>query len=122
MMGAADRIEPVLLGVAARCLRIAPGRIDPRAPLARYGLDSHSALELCVALGEATGLAIAEEDLLDAPSIRALAQRVVAAGAAEAPADRRIERMLADARLAADVAASAVPPIADGAILLTGAT
>ena len=122
MMGVVERIEPVLLGVAAKCLRIPPDRIDPSAPLVRYGLDSLSALELCVALGEATGIAVAEEDLLDAPSIRALAQRLVAVGAPPAPADRRIERMLADAQLAAGIEPHAVPPSAAGAILLTGAT
>ena len=122
-MGAAERVEPVMLGIAAKCLRVTPESIDPQAPLARYGLDSLSALELCVALSEATGLDVGEDDLLAAPSVHALAQRLGALADPCTQIDRRLERMLADARLPADIDPRAVLPLAGGgACLLTGAS
>ena len=69
-------LEPTVLGVTASCLRLDPAAIDPRAPLARYGLDSLSSVELALALSEATGVQIEAEELLESPSIRSLAERL----------------------------------------------
>ena len=120
-MGVAERIEPMLLGAAAKCLRRAPESIDPHAPLARYGLDSLSALELCVAIEEATGIEIGEDDLADSPSIRELAQRMLEIDCIRARPNP-LASMLADTRLPPDIDPGSVPACANGCVLLTGAT
>jgi thioester reductase-like protein len=121
-MGAIRELAPALVAVTARCLRIAPYELDPTAPLARYGLDSLNALELSVALSEATGLEVPEDLFLDSPSLNDLAAQLGGATPTDEPADRLIDRMMSDALLPADIDPRGLARRLDGAIVLTGAT
>lgn len=120
-MGAGEGLEPTLIAVAARCLRIPPQSIDPSAPLTRYGLDSLTALEFVVAVTEATGLDLPEDLLFEAPSIRELALQLLTRAPAPDVVGERLRRMRADAVLGADIAPSGMPDGEPRAFLLTGA-
>ncbi len=123
-MGVVESLEPTLIAIAARCLRVSPAGIDPHAPLARYGLDSLSALELGTAIGDAIGVEVGEDWLLDSPSIRSLAQRVLERAAPQDEQDERevrLARIRADAELAADLDPLRVPAASGAAVLVTGA-
>lgn len=123
-MGVVESLEPTLIAVAARCLRVNPARINPHAPLARYGLDSLSALELGTAIGDAIGVEVGEDWLLDSPSIRSLAQRVLERGTPPHEQDERearLARIRADAELPADIDPMCVPAASGATVLLTGA-
>lgn len=118
-MGAIERIEPTLLAIATRCLRLRAGELDPDAPLACYGLDSLTAVELGVAISEATGLEVTEDALLDAASLNDLARHLARRDPEPAGV---LDAMYADARLAADIDPTAVPAACSDTVLLTGAT
>ena len=120
-MGAAEIVEPTLIAVAARCLRLPAESIDPQAPLVRYGLDSLTSLELSVAVSEATGVDLGEDVLLDAPSIRELVQHVIGRGTRGDGDAERLALMRADALLPADIAPAGTAAARDGPIVLTGA-
>src|SRR5690606_34095753 len=120
-MGVLEGLEPTLIAAAARCLRVKPEDIDPRAPLARYGLDSLSALELATAIGDALGIEVAEDWLLDSPSIRSLARRVLEQAAPQESRAEQLARIRADAELPADLDPGRVPPASGATVLLTGA-
>lgn len=125
-MGAAESLEPTIIAIAARCLRVDPERIDPSAPLARYGLDSLSALELATAIGDVIGIEIGEDLLLDSPSIRSLVQRAqIQPRAAHAlPQDDlevRWARIRTDAELPTDIDPMGVSAACGPTVLLTGA-
>ena len=125
-MGVVESLEPTLIAIAARCLRMNPASINPQAPLARYGLDSLSAVELGTAIGDAIGVEVSEDWLLDSPSIRKLAQRVLARAAPRDEQDEQGERearlaqIRADAELPADIDPMRVPVASGAAVLLTG--
>jgi thioester reductase-like protein len=122
-MGVVESLEPTLIAVAARCQRVNPAGNNPHAPLARYGLDSLSAVELGTAIGDAIGVEVSEDWLLDSPSIRQLAQRVLERAAQDEQDERgaRLARIRADAELPVDIDPTRVPPAAGAAVLLTGA-
>ncbi len=121
-MGAAETLQPMLIALAARCLRVPESVLDPDAPLARYGLDSLNVLELGVAVSEATGVELDEEALFDAPSLRELAARIIARGAQGADGAPPLAQMRADAVLALDIDPTGLPTAGAGPLLLTGAT
>lgn len=120
-MGAADGLERVLIAIAARCLRLSVHEIDPAAPLTRYGLDSLTALELAEAVAIQTGLELSEEAFMDAPSIQALALRLLLQHPVATGAEQRTDRMRADAVLDIEISARGLPPASPGTFLLTGA-
>jgi natural product biosynthesis luciferase-like monooxygenase protein/amino acid adenylation domain-containing protein/non-ribosomal peptide synthase protein (TIGR01720 family) len=74
--------------LAARALRLAPGRIDPGLPLAALGLDSLAAVELRdgieAELGSGGG-AVPVERLLDGMSLAELAREIRSGGERPAP-------------------------------------
>lgn len=123
-MGAADGLERTLIAIAARCLRVPAHELDPSAPLTRYGLDSLTALELAEAVATETGRELGEAAFQDAPSIEALALRLLLDTPAPSAADdaARVRRMRSDAVLEGTIDPRGLPAAAAGApVLLTGA-
>lgn len=120
-MGTAEGLERVLVAIAARCLGVPPGEIDPLAPLTRYGLDSLTVLELVEAITTETGLELSEEAFYDAPSLHTLALRLLMAEPVRPEGQSHIATMRADAELGADIDPRGLPSTAAGTFLLTGA-
>ncbi|HZF13213.1 MAG TPA: condensation domain-containing protein, partial [Thermoanaerobaculia bacterium] len=69
---------PFLRQEAARVLRLSPARIEPRLPLAAYGLDSLGATELQTRLEAALEVSLPLVDLLEGVSLQQLADAVLA--------------------------------------------
>ena len=94
--GVRDRVTEAVAG----CLGLAPAEIDPREPLALYGLDSLRSVELGVELEDAFRRPLPDELLIDHPSVDALVRRLESG---EQPArtredDRAMDPMRADDR------------------------
>ena len=120
--GVRDRVSEVVSG----CLGLTPAEIDPREPLALYGLDSLRSVELGAVLEDAFDRSLPDELLADHPSIDALV-RILDDGAPDARAqdgDPAGALMRADAVLPSDIRPGAppAPASAAGRVLLTGAT
>jgi acyl transferase domain-containing protein/acyl-CoA synthetase (AMP-forming)/AMP-acid ligase II/acyl carrier protein len=73
----ADEIRTWLLARLARKLRVAPDTLDPREPLARYGLDSLTAVQLAGELGQWLGLSLSPVLVYDHPTVDDLARHLV---------------------------------------------
>lgn len=117
-----DRVREVVAG----CLGLASAEIDPRAPLALYGLDSLRSVELGAELEDAFHRPLPDELLADHASIDALV-RLLEDGRQPARARkeaRALELPRADAALPLDIRPEAPPAPVGSAerILLTGAT
>jgi len=121
-MGANQPLVPTLRAIAARCLDLPPESIDPAAPLTRYGLDSLNAVELAVAIAEATGIRVEEELLIEAPSIEGLARHLLGVSGDGDLIAERLQRMRADALLDVDIQPPRSGNAIGAAVLLTGAT
>ena len=96
VQGVRDRVTEAVAG----CLGLAPAEIDPREPLALYGLDSLRSVELGVELEDAFRRPLPDELLIDHPSVDALVRRLESG---EQPArtredDRAMDPMRADDR------------------------
>jgi len=126
----ADQFESWLAGLVARTLGVHASRLDTRAHLSCYGLDSISAVSLMTSIADATGLAITENLLFDYPTISQLAgyleSRTREGAESPCPADSRAALqalMRQDSQLPGEIhppaGAAAHPP---AVILLTGAT
>jgi len=124
--------------VVADFLKVDLDAIDPRMPLALYGLDSVGSMELVAALEIALGRELPEWLLLEHPDLEALSKALedvqlkpdattttsvttVASGFSWTSA--ALSQMLADSLLPADVRPPDGPITpAEGRVLLTGAT
>ncbi|HEY7215694.1 MAG TPA: AMP-binding protein, partial [Thermoanaerobaculia bacterium] len=62
---------------AARALRLSPSRLDPRQPLAAYGLDSLGASELKAGLEAALEVGLPLADLVEGASLERLAAEIL---------------------------------------------
>ncbi len=69
-------VEEQLAALLAGCLRVAPERLDRRAAITTYGLDSLTAVELQGQLEARFGVALPIGALLDGPSLSVLSERV----------------------------------------------
>ena len=120
--GVRDRVSEVVAG----CLGVASAEIDPREPLALYGLDSLRSVELGAELEDAFERPLPDELLTEHPSIDALVRLLEDGGRhARAQDDHRaVALMRADGVLPFDIRPEAAPARASspGRILLTGAT
>jgi amino acid adenylation domain-containing protein len=96
----------------ARLARVAPSRIDPRKPIASYGLDSLAAIELMHAIETRTGVSIAMETLFSEVTVADLAASL-ANGPGEPAADGGADVSAAAPPVPATAAAAA--PRAGGA-------
>jgi thioester reductase-like protein len=122
--------EDWLTGLVARTLGIHVSRLDTRAPLSGYGLDSISTVSLMTSIADATGLALDESILFDYPTISQLAgylesrTRVAGESACTAGGHAALQALMQqDGRLPEEIR----PPAGETArrpavILLTGAT
>jgi len=125
-VSAPDLREQVTTTIAAH-LGLRAAELDFDRPLALYGLDSVSAMELVAALEDATDRGLPDWLLTEHPTIRAVLQALNADASRDVPASTSastsalIER---DARLPEDIVVSTTVPVATPAttILLTGAT
>ena len=121
----AESVRDRVSEVVANCLGVAATEIDPREPLALYGLDSLRSVELEALLEDAFDRPL-PGDLADHSSLDALVS-VLEGGARRAPgrdADHAHARMRADGVLPFDIRPAAAPGTAPprGRVLLTGAT
>lgn len=122
---------PWLIELVAECLKVPPGSIDRRVPLARYGLDSLAAIELMIGISTKLQSPVPDALLLHYPSIDALELFLQASSSAD-PLDHFVfkenasplDRMLADSILPPDILPSKSLPSESTprSILLTGAT
>ena len=99
--GVRDRVSEVVSG----CLGLTPAEIDPREPLALYGLDSLRSVELGAVLEDAFDRSLPDELLADHPSIDALV-RILEDGEPDARAQDNAPAgalMRADAVLPSDI-------------------
>src|SRR5439155_11165558 len=69
-----DTIRAWLVQRIATKLRIGPGQVDVREPLARYGLDSLTAVHLANELSEWLGRPLSPVLVYDHPTVEALAR------------------------------------------------
>jgi non-ribosomal peptide synthetase component F/acyl carrier protein len=74
----ARRLELYLVGRIARLLGVAASMLDPAQPPSAFGLDSLAAVELQHALERDLGLVLPMAQVLETPSIAALAQTLAA--------------------------------------------
>ena len=109
-------LEAQVRRAAARVLRVPSARIEREAPLARYGLDSLSSVELAAALAEIAGREFSDELLVEHASVAAIACYLERGAGRRGPP---LERMAADSVLPGDVARAGGAP--GDAILVTGA-
>jgi amino acid adenylation domain-containing protein/non-ribosomal peptide synthase protein (TIGR01720 family) len=72
-----DAVESWLAARLAIKLRLEPGDIDLRRPLAEYGLDSLMAVELMHSIEDGLGLVVPMADILRSPSISELAAKAM---------------------------------------------
>ena len=123
---AGDRVRDRVREVVAGCLGLAAAEIDPRAPLALYGLDSLRSVELGAELEDAFRRPLPDDLLTDHASVDALVRLLEDSGqGAGACGDyREIDLMRSDAVLPFDIRPEASPGPARAAerVLLTGAT
>ncbi|MDX2088318.1 MAG: SDR family NAD(P)-dependent oxidoreductase [Kofleriaceae bacterium] len=73
------RVEEKIMAAVALVLRLSGDRLDPQRPLKDYGIDSLMAVELQVALVQATGVELSTMELLAGRNLRSLSERVLAA-------------------------------------------
>jgi acyl carrier protein len=69
----AEEIQAWMIDRLSRLLRIAPGELDPREPIVRYGLDSVALVAFAGDLEEWLGYRFDGNPLEDHPTIEALA-------------------------------------------------
>jgi acyl carrier protein len=69
----AEEIRDWMIDRLSRLLRIAPGELDPREPIVRYGLDSVTLVAFAGDLEEWLGYRFHGNPLEDHPTIEALA-------------------------------------------------
>ena len=114
-------LEPLVAAAAARALRLPPEIVGPDVPFARLGLDSLGCLELAGELETALGIHIPPDAVVECTTVRSLCA-TLGGGAT----DSVIDRMRADAGLAADLRPRpfvGAASLADARhVLLTGAT
>jgi acyl carrier protein len=127
---AAGQTESWLTALVAQSLEISASQLDAKTHFSRYGLDSVSAVSILTAISNMTGLVIADDALLEYPTISQLAQHIRGRSsktydAASAPGGHtNLHTLLQqDSILPADIQ----PPQGEvaatpTAILLTGAT
>ena len=117
-----DRVREVVAG----CLGLATAEIDPRAPLALYGLDSLRSVELGAELEDAFHRPLPEELLAEHPSVDALVRHLEGGEPrARVPDDDgALDLLRADAVLPFEIRPEAPPAPARSPerVLLTGAT
>ena len=123
---AAEGVRRRVSEVVAGCLGLVSAEIDPREPLALYGLDSLRSVELGAELEDAFRRPLPDELLSDHPSVDALV-RFLENGGRLAPRrddDRTADLMRADGVLPPDIRPEAAPAPAPAGerVLLTGAT
>lgn len=129
MIGATREVAPgrhvaALTALAARALDLAPESLDPRRPLASYGLDSLAAVELNAGLQKLLGRRLPDSMLLENPDLHSLAAFLERAPPDGSTVDDPVALMRADATLGESVRphhAMAAPGIGKR-VLLTGAT
>lgn len=114
---APDRITKIV----AEFLHVKPETIEPRTPLALYGLDSVGSIELIAALEDALGRELPEWLLLEHPDLHALSRALC--DDAGTRADQALSLMLADSRLPEDIQPTGGSAATTaGRVLLTGAS
>lgn len=120
--GVRDRVREVVAG----CLGLAAAEIDPRAPLALYGLDSLSSVELGAELEDAFHRPLPDELVADHASIDALVRLLEDGGLGARAWDdgQETDLLRADAVLPFDIRPEAppAPAYSPERVLLTGAT
>jgi acyl carrier protein/dTDP-4-dehydrorhamnose reductase len=115
-----DHIRAELTRVVAGFLGVGAETLDPQTPLALYGLDSLSSVELVAVLERAFERELPEWLLVDHPDLDTLARALN--GGVDAARAQEIS-MLADSRLPDDIRPPAgVPSDPPSHVLLTGAT
>ena len=121
-----EEVRSRVSAVVAGCLGVAPAEIDPREPLALYGLDSLRAIELGAGLEDAFDRPLPDALLACQASIDALVGMLDDGGPYPRARDAGHARaqMRADGVLPCDIRPGAVPTPASPArrVLLTGAT
>jgi acyl transferase domain-containing protein/NADPH:quinone reductase-like Zn-dependent oxidoreductase/acyl carrier protein/NADP-dependent 3-hydroxy acid dehydrogenase YdfG len=74
---AQEKVTELLVKEVARILKLAPERIDSRAPLGEFGMDSLMAVELRLAVEQRFGITIPVLALSEGATLAVLANRVV---------------------------------------------
>ncbi len=74
---AQEKVTELLVKEVARILKLAPERVDPRAPLGEFGMDSLMAVELRLAVEQRCGITIPVLALSEGATLAVLADRVV---------------------------------------------
>jgi NAD(P)-dependent dehydrogenase (short-subunit alcohol dehydrogenase family)/acyl carrier protein len=74
---AQEKVTELLVREVARILKLAPERVDPRAPLGEFGMDSLMAVELRLAVEQRCGITIPVLALSEGATLAVLADRVV---------------------------------------------
>lgn len=123
-------LESLVCAAAARALRLPAEAVGPDVPFARLGLDSLGCLELAGELEAALGIHVPPDAVVECTTVRSLCATLGNGDTAESIAGRNaestIDRMRADAGLAADLRPrpfiGALSLLDARQILLTGAT
>ena len=105
---AQDKVSELLVKEVARILKLSPERVDARAALGEFGMDSLMAVELRLAVEQRFGITIPVLALSEGATIAVLAQRVVRGlgdGRSDADAELR-------GRLARFESEAPAPPVA----------
>jgi thioester reductase-like protein len=114
-------LEGLVAAAAARCLRLPLEVVGRDVPFARLGLDSLGCLELADDLETALGMRVPADALVESTTVRSLCATLTGGVAEDA-----VDRMRADAELAADIhprPGTGTASLTDARyVLLTGAT
>ena len=105
-----EKVSELLVKEVARILKLSPDRIDSRAPLGEFGMDSLMAVELRLAVESRFGITIPVLALSEGATLAVLAHRVVR-GLGEPKSDREADLRGRIARFE-EVAIEPVPALA----------
>ena len=116
---AGESARSCVVRVVAEFLHVDPQTIEPRTPLALYGLDSLGSIELVAALEDALGRELPEWLLLEHPDLQSLAHAL--SDDWHVDENDALSVMLADSLLPEDIQPPE-GPTSERRVLLTGAT